>query len=265
MTTVGYGDKNMRTVPGKIFATFWILFGIVGFGLLTGELTTHIMKLKSPQVDSMSNARVGVLLNRQYETFVASQHGATIVMNNDDDDDDDDDIGFYDDILLLLEKLSNKEIDGILLDMFTFKFLNTQTHTNHTGGSRWSAMKDFFYTTVRNRKHYEGETLTYGFLIKHTSDYNYFRDSIAEERLRIELTWDYVWNQMDHAALMSTTSEYYSLSSFNFILYGIMGVLGLVVTYGVVYEMCRKRKSSIRSHQNCAGHEQGNAFHVCLI
>ena len=60
MTTVGYGDKNVRSVPGKVFAVLWILLGIVGFGLLTGELTSHILKLRSKQVDEMTNAKVGL-------------------------------------------------------------------------------------------------------------------------------------------------------------------------------------------------------------
>ena len=53
MTTVGYGDLGVQTKVGKMFAVAWVTFGIVAFGLLTGELTTHIMELKSPQIEQM--------------------------------------------------------------------------------------------------------------------------------------------------------------------------------------------------------------------
>lgn len=42
MTTVGYGDKTPRSIPGRLFAVVWILMGITLFGILTGLLTSAI-------------------------------------------------------------------------------------------------------------------------------------------------------------------------------------------------------------------------------
>ena len=79
-------------------------------------------------------------------------------------------------------------------------------------------------------------------LIKRTSDFHYFKDSIAEERLRIELTWDYGWNMMIHSAsILPTGSQYYSFSYFDYTLYTIGSMLGVTLVYGLLYEVRRRR------------------------
>jgi len=41
-TTVGYGDKAPGTGPGKVFAIFWMLFGLIMFGVFSGQVTAFI-------------------------------------------------------------------------------------------------------------------------------------------------------------------------------------------------------------------------------
>mmetsp|Transcript_24410 Transcript_24410/g.61773 ORF Transcript_24410/g.61773 Transcript_24410/m.61773 type:complete len:960 (-) Transcript_24410:329-3208(-) len=42
MTSVGYGDKVPVTAVGKAITTFWMLFGIINFGIFTGQITSEI-------------------------------------------------------------------------------------------------------------------------------------------------------------------------------------------------------------------------------
>ena len=37
MTTVGYGDRVPKTIPGRLFAIIWIMVGIVVFCILSGN------------------------------------------------------------------------------------------------------------------------------------------------------------------------------------------------------------------------------------
>ena len=48
MTTVGYGDKIPTSVCARLFSIIWIMFGVIGFGILTGQLTGEIVKANAP-------------------------------------------------------------------------------------------------------------------------------------------------------------------------------------------------------------------------
>ena len=43
MTTVGYGDTLVRSVPAKIYSVLWILIGIIMFTFLTSLFTAELM------------------------------------------------------------------------------------------------------------------------------------------------------------------------------------------------------------------------------
>mmetsp|Transcript_9601 Transcript_9601/g.22122 ORF Transcript_9601/g.22122 Transcript_9601/m.22122 type:complete len:1023 (+) Transcript_9601:107-3175(+) len=64
-TTVGYGDKAPGTGPGKVFAIFWMLFGLIMFGVFSGQVTvfledeTAVNNIAGP--NSIAGFRVGVL------------------------------------------------------------------------------------------------------------------------------------------------------------------------------------------------------------
>ncbi|MCA9178094.1 MAG: transporter substrate-binding domain-containing protein [Planctomycetales bacterium] len=50
MTTVGYGDKAPQTLPGRLIATFWMLFGAISLAVITGTISSHltVTRLTSP-------------------------------------------------------------------------------------------------------------------------------------------------------------------------------------------------------------------------
>jgi voltage-gated potassium channel Kch len=78
MTSVGYGDKVPVTAVGKAITTFWMLFGIINFGIFTGQITSEI-NLESAEsaiadVDMLGGFKVGIYnqmaalkLDQQYQ------------------------------------------------------------------------------------------------------------------------------------------------------------------------------------------------------
>jgi len=47
MSTVGYGDKTPATGLGKGLTVFWMLFGIINFGIFTGEISAQVNLLSA--------------------------------------------------------------------------------------------------------------------------------------------------------------------------------------------------------------------------
>ena len=43
MTTVGYGDKAPKSIPGRLIAVLWIILGISGIAVYSANLTTALM------------------------------------------------------------------------------------------------------------------------------------------------------------------------------------------------------------------------------
>ena len=241
MTTVGYGDVTMKSKPGKVFGLVWTLFGAISFCLLTGTLTTFIMNLDKPQDSDMMNKRVGVLKDRTFDTFVASQQGAVVHYNENVQD-------FYADVVELILKLQKEEVDGILLDSYTLKYVSHYMLHHNNSERSWMEMSRFFiHHTVRAQKTYEGQKLTYGMLIKNTKDFEFFKFSIAESRLYIELTWDFHWNRLDDLPPAShDVSEAHRHSSFSRTVLAIAGVFVVVMVFALFYEL-RSNRRSLRS------------------
>ena len=87
------------------------------------------MNLERPQDSDMLYKTVGVLRDRTFDTFVASQHGGVVTYNKDVDD-------FYTDVMELITKLQNGNIDGMMLDSYALKFV---THyILHQNVTRWT-------------------------------------------------------------------------------------------------------------------------------
>ena len=61
MTTVGYGDKIPKSIGARLYSIVWIMIGVIGFGILTGQLTGEIVKANAPPPSSMKEREVGVL------------------------------------------------------------------------------------------------------------------------------------------------------------------------------------------------------------
>ena len=59
MTTVGYGDKTPKSISARLYSIVWIMIGIIGFGILTGQLTGEIVKANSPPAPTMKGKSKG--------------------------------------------------------------------------------------------------------------------------------------------------------------------------------------------------------------
>ena len=63
-TTNGFGDKAPATLPGKAFATFWMIFGLITFAIFAGQATTFISVATSvnsiADVSNLAGMNVGI-------------------------------------------------------------------------------------------------------------------------------------------------------------------------------------------------------------
>ena len=113
MTTVGYGDKTPRSISARLFTIVWIHIGIVLCGILTGSLTTIIIQNTTEKQWSMAGRNVGMLQNRIYDSYVIARNGgngqrAQFCWEETSS------------IFNLVERLKEGEIDGFLLDQYTY-------------------------------------------------------------------------------------------------------------------------------------------------
>mmetsp|Transcript_20576 Transcript_20576/g.49095 ORF Transcript_20576/g.49095 Transcript_20576/m.49095 type:complete len:1015 (+) Transcript_20576:266-3310(+) len=70
VTTVGYGDKVPITGFGRLVGAFWMLFGLICFGLFGGQVISQISEMQSANnivdIDSVAGVDVGVLASSNY-------------------------------------------------------------------------------------------------------------------------------------------------------------------------------------------------------
>jgi len=79
MTTVGYGDKCPKSILSRIFAIFWIVFGIALSGIFTASITTALTVSLSGDTVDLGRKKVGVLNTTRYEQNIALRENAEIV------------------------------------------------------------------------------------------------------------------------------------------------------------------------------------------
>mmetsp|Transcript_54045 Transcript_54045/g.128437 ORF Transcript_54045/g.128437 Transcript_54045/m.128437 type:complete len:1016 (-) Transcript_54045:194-3241(-) len=79
VTTVGYGDKYPITNIGKLIGAFWMLFGLICFGLFGGQVTNHIADMQYASqvigIESLQGLSGVGLLNTTDQAALSSQFG----------------------------------------------------------------------------------------------------------------------------------------------------------------------------------------------
>ena len=58
-----YGDKAPRTIAGRIFGLFWMVFGIVSMGVFTASLTSAFQASKGFTILDVRYSKVSHILN----------------------------------------------------------------------------------------------------------------------------------------------------------------------------------------------------------
>jgi polar amino acid transport system substrate-binding protein len=58
VTTVGYGDKVAITGLGRMIASFWMIFGLICFGMFGGAVVAEIAEMQADQyIQDVSSLR----------------------------------------------------------------------------------------------------------------------------------------------------------------------------------------------------------------
>ena len=243
MTTVGYGDKVVKSIPARIFSVIWILIGIIMFGLLTSLFTAEIIKASEPHEHLMTGSYVGALKFRDYDASLIVKHGGVVKESTA--------WNFYSDVLMLIRMLRNNEIHGFILDKYTlayatgyFEWKKTSVDylisKNQSKGESYDVRRaDIEYfnkNTYRTLKEYDGEKLSYGILVRNIEDYDYFRHAILDNRLSLQTSVGSEMNEqfprvMD-TDLFSSSGIYYKET-----VKVISAILGFIILFGIFFEL----------------------------
>ena len=243
MTTVGYGDKTTKSIPAKLFAVIWISIGMIVCGILTGELTGEIIKANSPPPPDIKGNNVGALLYRDYDAHLIARHGGNIIRNDEDYPD------VLDDILQLILKLKRHEIDGFILDKWTFEYYTYVLSEEADIPEMKDAINFFLKETIHVEKRYDGEKLRYGILVKHTDDYEYFKDFVNHNRYQSSTINAIEWRRYMNERNRSISGKFYTKNksvlfsqpnNFKNSMIVIAAILGVILLFGIVYELKRK-------------------------
>ena len=244
MTTVGYGDKTPRTFPARLFSVVWILIGIVAFGLLTSELTGRIVKANSPPSASMKGVNVGVLRYREHDAYVVSTHGGKIVHNDEQVD------NFQSDLLELLLKLKHDEIQGFVLDTWTMDYAVGLLANMSDGGQETDLVNFYLRGTTRVEKSNKGKELSYGLLIKHKQDYDYFRAYVEGNQIAWYINDSQEWITIKREDAKEGFGNYEPEGSFHlfsakgdnfeYSMIAVVVMVVVIIVFGLVYELMRK-------------------------
>lgn len=239
MSTVGYGDKTPKTIGARLFCVAWILVGLTTFSMLTGKLTFEISRANSPLPPEVQGARVAALRHRTYDALhIATRGGILIDVKKEND---------IAGIFAMIRKLRTKEIDGFVLDRYTFitfsRYVDSIYYDDPDPEGR-ADIKFLQTKTIQTEEIYEGEKLSYGVLVNHLEDYIYFADFIRDnwevlntcDGLNINsLSWK-VNIERDYTALFDTSAGFFWPS-----LITSAVIIVAICFFGFGYEVVRKR------------------------
>lgn len=104
VTTVGYGDKTCVTGIGRLLGAFWMLFGLICFGLFGGQVVSQLADMQEAanirDVTMLEGTRVGLLASA-FPAELSSIYGLKGVE--------------YETIDKAAQALKNKEVNAILV------------------------------------------------------------------------------------------------------------------------------------------------------
>lgn len=233
MTTVGYGDKSPRSWPARIFSIFWILIGITICSMFTASLTTEITSAMTPKIPEIQGNKVGWLRGRLYEAMLIAQYGGTLYTINDQD--------WYEGIRRLFKLVSDGTVDGIVLDTYIFNlFKMTASNTSQRNYDK-SLHDNIVNKTTHTEIFNKGEKLSFGMLVDHAKDNNYFRKYFIDNHLKLETCNSLALNVISDAKTEDNMLFSVEAGVFWPFFGGCVGVLALICCFGFVFEMVRRK------------------------
>ena len=219
MTTVGYGDKIPQSRAGRLFAVIWIVIGITACAILTASLTSEVINARSSPDPDMAGKRVGIMKHRIHDSTLVAQRGGIIHAVN-----------IYKTshgIRKLTEMLRSNKIDGFVINRNTYYFFSRKMKKEKRHGKELKNM-------IKTEKFIK-EKLSSGILFKTEAQYKYFKRYFENNRLQLdacnELRLNYQRTEEDQ-----NTSLF---SADGICLYYSLGILGLILCFGLCYEARR--------------------------
>ena len=249
MTTVGYGDITPKSVPSRIFSVFWILIGITVCSMFTASLSSELTSAYSPPVPNIARSIVGALKHRTYDASIIATHGGLLYLTDADN--------HISGIWELIRKLQNDDIDGFLLDRYTYLLFLSIVHRSlemsevHRTESNLSLIEtkdalDFMMNaTIKTEKKYHGEKLSFGMMVKGEDDYHFFghylRDNHIELHTCIVLMLTSTRIKFNHAH--DDAHNLFAVSSgvFKPSLYVSVAAFAAICLFGIIYEIGRRK------------------------
>ena len=237
VTTLGYGDKTPKTVAARLFSIVWILIGMTTFSMLTGKLTFEISEANSPLPPELAGAKIGALRHRTYDALLIATRGGILIDIKKEDD--------IAGIFTMVQLLRNKEIDGFILDRYTYitfsHYIDTMKYANKNQKLNINFLRA---NTIQTEQIYKGEKLSYGILVKNLVDYEYFADFVKDtwevlntcDGLNINTLSGGVSIEKDYTALFDISAGFFWPS---FITSSV--IIVIICLFGVGYEIIRKR------------------------
>ncbi|KAK3739865.1 hypothetical protein QZH41_009109 [Actinostola sp. cb2023] len=115
MTTVGYGDRTPKSFCGRLFGVVWIIFGISLCSVMTATITTALTSINVNKDVHIIDKSVSIKINLMHELIAVLSGSNSIneVVKN-----------FatpkvYQDFDTMYTALTNNEVDGILVEMYS--------------------------------------------------------------------------------------------------------------------------------------------------
>lgn len=235
MTTVGYGDKVPKSIMARLFSVFWICIGVTTFSLVTAILSSEFNKINTLVPPSMNGKYIGGIRYRLYEaTYVADNGGILIDVESPTISD-----GIHD----LIEMLKNENIDGFILDKYALLIF----HREMQEVDLYSEDVTFLKTKTRRAEIlHTDKRYSYGILVKSTEDYVFLGDFVRDNRIVLNTCNQLLINKFgkmempdDEPSPLLSISMSNKLFWTTFII--ITSVLTIICSFGMVYEICRRR------------------------
>ena len=227
MTTVGFGDRTPKSLPGRVFAVVWILIGVTVISIFVGTLASEIMQLKKPETPELKGKTVGALEDRLFESLIIAQHGGIlkeIAFNNT--------ISGITDLVIQLKK---KTIDGFLVTKPTYHYYCMTIKDN----SRYKQYdtKVELTTTVKD---FTKDQLFSGILVNESDINTFFRRYYESNWVQIQGCFNYELNSKVNK--FTVRNRFPMDTLFVPFLGGTLVFVAAIAVFGIIYEVQRKKR-----------------------
>ena len=182
----------------------------------------------------MQGANVGGLHQRVFEAALVAKHGG--IFNQTDN------VEFKEGVMELIKRLKNQEIDGFVLDKYSYMFACYIIESSDLTSTEYEGYDDYFFTKTRRTEKKTSEKLSYGILVTNVSDFEFFRPYMMDNRHFLSTCDTLALNFMSKErkvsgeGLFSASSHYFKMS-----LLLVFSIIVCICCFGLCFELNRKK------------------------